>query len=79
MEKKMSKSLTCKYGQKLLETKSAIDFLKTASKTAIPKTRESSSDLIGSKIVEKIVRTVTKNTHKYPEKSITQILQPSIP
>ena len=59
----MSKSLTSKYGQKLLKTKSAIDILKTASKTAIPKTTESSSNLIGSKIVEKIMRTVTKNTH----------------
>ena len=47
--KNMGKSLSNKYGQKLLDSakKSTIDAIKTASKRAIQKTAEASSDLTG--------------------------------
>ena len=54
--KNMGKSLSNKYGQKLLDSakKSTTDAIKTASKRAIQKTAEATGDLIGNKIVEKI-------------------------
>ena len=50
------KSLSNKYGQKLLDSakKSTTDAIKTASKRAIEKTTEATGDLIGNKIADKI-------------------------
>ena len=61
--KNMGKSLSSKYGQKLLDTakKSATDAIKTASKRAIQKTAEATSDLIGNKIADKIT-SISKKT-----------------
>ena len=52
----MGKSLSNKYGQKLLDStkKFATDAIKTASKRAIQKTAEATGDLIGNKIADKI-------------------------
>ena len=52
----MGKSLSNKYGQKLLDNakKSATDEIKTASKRAIQKSGEATGDLIGNKIADKI-------------------------
>ena len=54
--KNMGKSLSNKYGQKLLDSakKSTADAIKTASKRAIQKTAEASGDLIGNKTADKI-------------------------
>ena len=53
--KNMGKSLSNKYGQKLLDSakKSTTDAIKTASKRAIQKTAEATGDLIGNKIAGK--------------------------
>ena len=52
----MGKSLSNKYGQKLLDSakKSTTDAIKTASKRAIQKTAEATGDLIGNKAADKI-------------------------
>ena len=54
--KNTGKSLSNKYGQKLLDSakKSTTDVIKTASKRAIQKTAEVTGDLIGNKIADKI-------------------------
>ena len=54
--KNTGKSLSNKYGQKLLDSakKSTTDVIKTASKRAIQKTAEATGDLIGNKIADKI-------------------------
>ena len=55
--KNMGKSLSNKYGQKLLDSakKSTPDAIKTASKRAIQKKKaEATDDLIGNKIADKI-------------------------
>ena len=54
--KNIGKSLSNKYGQKLLDSakKSTTDAIKTASKRAIQKTTEATGDLIGNKIADKI-------------------------
>ena len=54
--KNMGKSLSNKYGQKLLDSakKSTTDAIKTASKRAITETAEVTGDLIGNKIADKI-------------------------
>ena len=53
--KNMSKTLSNKYGQKLLNIakKSTADGIKTASKRAIQKIEEASGNLIGNKIADK--------------------------
>ena len=58
MDKNISKKLSIKYNQKPFDhaKKSAAVALKTASKRAIQKTAEASSDLIGNKIADKIAR-----------------------
>ena len=50
--KNMGKSLSNKYGQKLLDSakKFTTDAIKTASKRAIQKAAEATGDLIGNKI-----------------------------
>ena len=51
----MSKRLSCKYGQKLLDKakKSTTDAMKTASKRAIQKTAEATGDLLVIKLLIK--------------------------
>ena len=53
--KNMGKSLSNKYGQKLIDSakKSTTDAIKTASKRAIQKIAEATGDLIGNKIADK--------------------------
>ena len=61
--KNMGKSLSNKYGQKLLDgaKKSTTDAIKTASKKAIQKTAEATGDLIGKKIADKITTVLKEN------------------
>ena len=68
--KNMGKSLSNKYGQKLLDSakKSATDAIKTASKTdAIQKTAAATGDWIGSKIADKITSISKKSTIELPK------------
>ena len=62
----MGKSLSNKYGQKLLDSakKSTTDAIKTASKRAIQKTAEATGDLIGHKIADKITSVSKKKSTK---------------
>lgn len=62
----MTKSLSSKYGQKFLETtkKSANDTLKIVPKRTIHKATEATNDLVGNKIIEKIIKTAAKNPKK---------------
>ena len=64
--KNIGKSLSNKYGQKLLDSakKSTTDAIKTASKRAIQKTAEATGDLIGNKIVDKITSVSKKKSDK---------------
>ena len=54
--KNMGKSLSNKYGQKLLDStkRSATDAIKTTSKRVIQKTVEATGDLTGNKTADKI-------------------------
>ena len=63
--KNMGKSLSNKYGQKLLDSakKSTTDAIKTASKRAIQKTAEATDDLIGNKIADKITSFLKKSNN----------------
>ena len=63
--KNMGKSLSNKYGQKLLDSakKSTTDAIKTASKRAIQKTAEATGDLIGNKIGDKITSVSKKSNN----------------
>ena len=56
----MGKSLSNKYGQKLLHSakKSATDAIKTSSKRAIQKTAEATGDLISRKIAAEITSSI---------------------
>ena len=64
LNREMGKSLSNKYGQKLLDSakKSTTDAIKTASKRAIQKTAEGTDDLIGNKIADKITTVPKKST-----------------
>ena len=66
--KNMGKSLSNKYGQKLLDSakKSTTDAIKTASKRAIQKTAEATGDLIGNKIADKITSVSKKSAKELP-------------
>ena len=61
--KNIGKSLSNKYGQKLLDSakKSTTDAIKTASKRAIQKLAEATGDLIGNKIADKITSASKKS------------------
>ena len=61
----MGKSLSNKYGQKLLDStkKSAADAIKTTSKKAIQKTAEATGDLISNKISDKITSVSKKSNN----------------
>ena len=62
----MGKSVSNKYGQKLLDSakKSTADAIKTASKIAIQKTAKATGDLIDNKIADKITRVSKKQSAK---------------
>ena len=64
--KNIGKSLSNKYGQKLLDNgkKSTTDAIKTASKKAIQSTAEATGDLICNKIADKITSTLKKPVKK---------------
>ena len=64
--KNMGKSLSQKYGQKLLDSakKSTTDAIKTVSKRAIQKIAEATGDLIGNKIADKITSVSNKKSAK---------------
>ena len=64
--KSMGKSLSNKYGQKLLDSakKSTTDAVKTASKRAIQKTAKGTGDLICNKIADKITSVSKKKSAK---------------
>ena len=64
--KNMGKSLSNKYGKKLLDSakKSTTDTIKTASKRAIQKTAEATGDLNGNKIADKIKSVSKKKSTK---------------
>ena len=64
--KNMDKSLSNKYGQKLLDSakKSTTYAIKTASKRAIQKTAEATDNLIGKKIANKITNVSKKKSTK---------------
>ena len=69
----MRKSLSDKYGQKLLDSakESTADAIKTASKTVIQKPAEATGDLIRNKIADKITSVSKKKSaeelHNYDE------------
>ena len=67
--KNMGKSLSNKYGQKLLDSakKSTTNAIKAASKRAIQKTAEATGGLIGNKIADKITSVSKKSTKKLPK------------
>ena len=58
----MGKSVSSKYGRKRLDSakKSTTDAIKTASNREIQKTAETTSDLIGNKIADKITSVLKK-------------------
>ena len=58
----MSKNLSNKYGQKLLDSakKSTLDAIKNASKRATQKTAEPTGDLVVNKIADKITSASTE-------------------
>ena len=64
--KNMGKSLSNKYGQKLLNStkKSTTGAIKTASKRAIQKTAKATGDLIGNKISDKTTSVSKKKSTK---------------
>ena len=77
MGKNVSKSLSSKYSQKLLDhsKQSATNVFKTASKKAIQKTAQSTGDLIGNKIANKITRvskTLPQNSSEINEEILRQ-------
>ena len=65
LAKNMGKGLSNKYAQKLLDSakRYTTDSIKTASKTANQKTAETTGDLFGNKIADKITSVDT-----YPQK-----------
>ena len=61
--KNMGKSLSNKYGQKLL-LRNFFETIKIASKRTIQKTAEATGDLISNKITDKIASVSTKKSTK---------------
>ena len=62
----MGKSLSNKYGQNFLDSakKSTTNAIKTASKRAIQKIAEATSDIIGNKTADEITSVSKKNLQK---------------
>ena len=73
LAKNMGKSLSSKYGQKLLDSvkKSTTDAIKTVSKRAIQNTAAATGDLIGNKIADKIT-SVSKKSAKASQNNETE-------
>ena len=73
--KNMGKSLSNKYGQKLLDSakKSTTDAIKTASKRAIQKTAEATGDLIGNKIADKITSVSKKKSNNDNNNDVVEL------
>ena len=71
----MGKSLSNKYGQKLLDSakKPTADAIKTASKRAIKKIAEATGDLSGNKIADKITSFSKKSTKELPNNDETDV------
>ena len=71
----MGKSLSNKYGQKLLDSakKSTTDAIKTASNRAIQETAEASGDLIGNKISDIITSVSKKSAKELPNNDETDV------
>ena len=71
--KNIGKSLSNKYGQKLLESakKSTADAMKTASKIAIQKIAEATGDSFGNKIADKIASVSKKSAMELHSKELT--------
>ena len=63
--KNMGKSLSNKYGQKLIDSakRSTTDAIKTTSKRAIQKIVKATGDLIGNKIADKITSVSKKSNN----------------
>ena len=77
--KDMGKNLSNKYGQKLLDSakKFTMDAIKTASKRAIQKIVEATSDLIGNKIADKITSASKKSSaHSQNDDANSEIKEP---
>ena len=70
--KNMGKSLSNKYGQKLLDSasKSTTGAIKTASKRAIQKTAEAAGDLNGNKTADKITSISKKPAMEFHSKEL---------
>ena len=71
---KVAKNLSNKYTQNLFDSakKSTSDVTKTPSKRAIQKTPETTGDLIGNKIADKIA-SVLKKSAKYLQSNETEV------
>ena len=65
-DKNIGKNLSNKYGQKLVDSakKSETDALKTASKRVIQKIAETTGDLVGNKVADKITSISKKPAKK---------------
>ena len=76
----ISEILSSKYSLTLLDhaKQSTADAFKTASKRAIQKTAEATSDLIGNKIVDRITK-VSKNSQQNNSGSVTNEHDKEIP
>ena len=76
--KNMGKSLSNKYGQKLLDSakKSTADAIKTASKRTIQKTAEATGDLIGNKNADKITSVSQSPTSSKNDNANSEIEAP---
>ena len=70
--KKMSKNLSDKYSQKLVDSskKSTMDAIKIPSKRATQKTAEATGDLIGDKIDDKITSVSKKSPTELHSKEL---------
>ena len=79
--KNKGKSLSNKYGQKLLGSakKSTTDAIKTASKRAIRKTAEATGDLIGNKYADKITSVLKKSAKASQNNEIEEDVERAAP
>ena len=80
MGKNMSKNLSGKYSQTLLDhlKQSATDAFKTSSKRVFQKTAEATGDLTGIKIANKIME-VSKNSQQNNSETVTNEHDKEIP
>ena len=74
--KNIDKSLSNKFGQKLLDSakKFATDAIKTASKRAIQKTVEATCDLFSNKIADKITTILKKSYRSCAEELMMMLI-----